>query len=154
MFLDTTQIAPTSLICFAGDTLIKTTRGMIPVRDLQEGVDEIVRPEIEGQASPGEESQILKKLVITGPTTKLVKIKTGLISELVPDRDTVLTRGHKLVIGDQEIKSVDLPGRIILHKENILVYAPIVEKRMVGLANGMPVVIDGEEQFESILARD
>lgn len=154
MFLDTTQFAPTSLICFAGDTLIKTMRGMVPVQDLQEGIDEIVSLEREGQPSAGGESQILKKLVVTGPTTKLVKIKAGLISETVPERDTVLTRGHKLIVGAQEIKSIDLPGRIILHKENILVYAPIVEKRMAGLANGMPVVIDGEEQFENILGRD
>lgn len=146
MFLDTTQFAPTSLICFARDTMIKTRRGMVAVQDLQEGVDEI--EQIDGNY------QLLQRLVVTGPTTRLVKIKAGLISEDTPNRDTILTRGHKVVVDGQEIKAINLPGRNVLNAQSELVYAPIVGTRMIGSANGMAVVIDGESQFVTILDRE
>lgn len=147
MFIDTALFAPTSTVCFGPDTKILCRFGEKTVKDLEEGIDEIYG--VDGSY------QVLRNLLITGPTKSLILIKQNSISPGIPSRDTILTRGHRVILPGiaTPTKAIDVPGRVILKDQSHLVYSPYVTSRMIGLANGLSVIVDGQDHLKRILDR-
>jgi hypothetical protein len=147
MFLDTALIAPTSTVCFGQGTKILCRTGEKAVEDLEVGIDEIY--------SMDGTYQIVQNLLITGPTNRLVMIRKGSISKNIPTEDIILTRGHHILLPESSasVKAINVSGRIVLKDRNHLVYSPYVSTKMIGIANGLTVVIDGQENLKNILDR-
>lgn len=147
IFVDTALFAPTSTICFGPGTKILCRNGEKAVEDLTEGVDEICS--VDGSY------QVLRNLLITGPASNMVIIKQNSVSPGIPSRDTFLTRGHRVVLPGiaTPIKAIEVPGRLAVKDKSYLAYSLYVTTRMVGLANGLQVVIDGQDHLKRILDR-
>lgn len=89
--------------------------------------------------------------IISGPVTRLCRIPTGLLSEDSPSSDLFLTRGHRVLVGGEEIKACDLEGSALVHRgEGVMVHSLILEERDHIYANDALVVAQSVAEWDEI----
>lgn len=130
------------IICYSGDSLVlarnRITKkvGEVKARDIIAGVHYVYDIKREKFVA-------VKHNIVTGPTTRYMKIAKNLLGENQPVVDFFVTAGHKLVVDDKIIKAKNIPGAQRVKVEPEPVYSICTENKTVIMVNGLKVLAWG-----------
>ena len=138
-------------VCYTGDTLIRSIN--LGSRILEDARADQITPSTHRVLNTvGEEIEIVEN-VVSGPTERLVTFPRGSLGDGLPSDDLRLTRGHKLVVGEEEIRAGDHPAGVYGRCDPTLVYSIICPTRQHIYANNQPVVASGLDEWNEIKSR-
>ena len=90
----------------------------------------------------------IKYNIVTGPTTRYMKIEKDALGTDKPVADFYITSGHKLVIDGKEIKAGKIPQAKRVKVKPELVYSICTDQRQIILVNGLSVIALGFEEWD------
>lgn len=135
-------------ICYTGDTKIR-------VKNLLSNHVESVRAD---QITPSQYAVVnranhavpILKNIVAGPVTRFITLRQGLFSEFSPNEDLKLTRGHKVVVDDEEIKARYVKGGILTKTPPQMVYSLVCQDHQQIYANNTLVAAFSQEEWDAI----
>lgn len=134
------------IICYSGDSLVlarnRITKkvGEVKARDIIAGVHYVYDIKREKFVA-------VKHNIVTGPTTRYMKIAKNLLGENQPVVDFFVTAGHKLVVDDKIVKAKNIPGALRVKVEPEPVYSICTENKTVIMVNGLKVLAWGLQEW-------
>ena len=135
-----------TLICYSGQSMILTRHTQ--TNEISEIPAKLVLSNIHEVYSINDRAYIpVRYNVVTGPTTRFVKIKKDAIGDNQPSTDFYVTSGHKIVIDGIAIKAKNIKQgkRIKVKSQNV--YSICTDKPSAILVNGLAVMTWGFDEF-------
>lgn len=114
-------------VCFLKGTPVETDQGEVEIDKLIPGVNTI------------NGKRIVKVVETHGSPTCLCLIKKDLIFPDVPNKDTVITKWHKVLFNGKLVKAKDLPGIHVCQYNGETLYNVLMDEHETMKVNGMTV---------------
>jgi hypothetical protein len=114
-------------ICFLKGTPVETDQGEVEIDKLVPDINTI------------NGKRIIKVVETYGNSTCLRLIKRDLISSDVPNKDTVITKWHKVLFNGKLVRAKDLPGIHVCQYNGDALYNVLMDEHDMMKVNGMTV---------------
>ena len=127
---------PTFGLCMHPETIITTNRGDIMIKDIRKG--DLV------YSRDAQEIPVLANCMFTALTSEVVLICKDALGHNIPDRDTMFTAGHPVVVDGREIICGDLVNgttiRLISLEKPVHIYTLCTRDRVTFMGSGLEIV--------------
>ena len=133
-------------ICFSGKSIVLTRN--ILTNEVEELMVKYITSDKHEVFSIRENQFVPIKLnIVTGPTTRYMKIKKNALGVNQPNVNFYVTSGHKIVINGVEIKAKNIPQAKRIRVKPEYVYSICIEKRGPIVVNGLQVIAWGYDDW-------
>ena len=85
--------------------------------------------------------------IISGTTTRFVKIPKDIVAKNIPNKDIFITSGHDIIFEGKKIKAINLPGSYIVKLPVQKVYTLCTKKTNIIYANNLKALTWSEKKF-------
>lgn len=119
--------------CFHPDTLIQTSNGYIPIKNIKSG-DQVINQN-------GKLLEVMYNIKYILPSKKFVKISKNAFGQNLPLNDFLITPGHPLIINGEEIESEKLINNTTIYNvtldEPVNIYSICTKERTGIITEGL-----------------
>jgi hypothetical protein len=138
----------TSPVCYPPHTKIRVHNNLTDITSNVEVKD--IRPNNHFVINTDNQKIPILKNIVAGPVNRLVEFDIGTFGKDQPSSTLQLTKGHKLLIDDQEIKAGKHPLRKLVKCPPTMVHTLVCPTRQYIYANDQPIVAFGLDEWEKI----